>query len=144
MAATSPGQTLPAIPALEAILGQYLASCSAPQPAAGQDSAAASRSLLVQDATAPTEEKTVAAGRHRGQVTGKMLREHFHLPLHTVAKKFGMCTTAFKKLCRRFEIPKWPHRQVSEKHCAVRDMVSWVCSSVLNHSWVSRAAAARH
>ena len=48
----------------------------------------------------------------RGQITGKMLRDHFHLPLHTVAKKFGMCTTAFKKLCRRFEIPKWPHRQV--------------------------------
>lgn len=109
MAAASPGQTLPSIPALEAILGQYLASCSA-QPAAGEDGGAASRSP--QDASAPTEEKT-ASGRHRGQVTGKMLREHFHLPLHTVAKKFGMCTTAFKKLCRRFEIPKWPHRQVS-------------------------------
>ena len=52
--------------------------------------------------------------RRRGHVTGKMLRDNFHLPLHTVAKKFGMCTTAFKKLCRRFEIPKWPHRQVSK------------------------------
>jgi hypothetical protein len=52
--------------------------------------------------------------RRRGHVTGKMLRDNFHLPLHTVAKKFGMCTTAFKKLCRRFEIAKWPHRQVSK------------------------------
>mmetsp|Transcript_21786 Transcript_21786/g.49332 ORF Transcript_21786/g.49332 Transcript_21786/m.49332 type:complete len:651 (-) Transcript_21786:138-2090(-) len=48
----------------------------------------------------------------RGAVTGQMLRENFHLPLHTVAKKFGMCTTAFKKLCRRLDIPKWPHRQL--------------------------------
>jgi hypothetical protein len=48
-----------------------------------------------------------------GEITEKMLRDHFHLPLHTVAKMFGMCTTAFKKLCRRFEIPKWPHRQVA-------------------------------
>ena len=40
-----------------------------------------------------------------GEITEKMLRDHFHLPLHTVAKKFGMCTTALQKLCRRFEIP---------------------------------------
>ena len=31
----------------------------------------------------------------------KVLRDHFHLPLSEVAKKFGMCTTAFKKLCRK-------------------------------------------
>ena len=40
------------------------------------------------------------------------LRQHFHLPLHTAAQKFGICTTAFKKLCRRFGIAKWPHRQL--------------------------------
>lgn len=40
------------------------------------------------------------------------LRQHFHLPLHTAAQKFGICTTAFKKMCRRFGIAKWPHRQL--------------------------------
>jgi len=45
-------------------------------------------------------------------VSQKVLREHFHLPLPTAAKKFGMCTTVFKKLCRRFGIAKWPHRQM--------------------------------
>ena len=34
----------------------------------------------------------------RDTITAKMLKDHFHLPLHTVAKKFGMCTTAFKKM----------------------------------------------
>lgn len=29
------------------------------------------------------------------------LREHFNRPLNEVAKKYGMCTTALKKLCRR-------------------------------------------
>lgn len=38
------------------------------------------------------------------------LRQHFHLPLHSAAQKFGICTTAFKKMCRRFGIAKWPHR----------------------------------
>mmetsp|Transcript_47924 Transcript_47924/g.74845 ORF Transcript_47924/g.74845 Transcript_47924/m.74845 type:complete len:435 (+) Transcript_47924:121-1425(+) len=45
-------------------------------------------------------------------IRGKELRQHFHLPLHTAAQKFGVCTTAFKKLCRRFGIAKWPHRQL--------------------------------
>lgn len=45
-------------------------------------------------------------------ISGKELRQHFHLPLHTAAQKFGICTTAFKKLCRRFGIAKWPHRQL--------------------------------
>jgi len=57
------------------------------------------------------EQDEIHAAR-RGHVTAKELRDHFHLPLHTVAKKFGMCTTAFKKLCRRFGLAKWPHRQL--------------------------------
>lgn len=111
MATLSPGQ-LPAMPALEALLGQYLTYCP-PQPtASGADLGRTTTSDEQLSASFQAAEKAGGAGRHRGQVTGQMLRDNFHLPLHTVAKKFGMCTTAFKKLCRRFEIPKWPHRQV--------------------------------
>ena len=79
-------------------------------------------------AKAPSEaaeggEHEAVAGRRIAAVTGQTLREHFHLPLHTVAQKFGMCTTAFKKMCRRLGIAKWPHRQVGstchEEMCAV-------------------------
>ena len=58
------------------------------------------------------EHLEATGGRRSAPVTGQTLREHFHLPLHTVAQKFGMCTTAFKKMCRRLGIAKWPHRQV--------------------------------
>ena len=58
------------------------------------------------------EHLEATGGRRIAPVTGQTLREHFHLPLHTVAQKFGMCTTAFKKMCRRLGIAKWPHRQV--------------------------------
>ena len=44
------------------------------------------------------------------RTTDRALRDNFHLPLAEVAKKFGMCTTAFKKLCRRQGIMHWPHR----------------------------------
>jgi hypothetical protein len=72
-------------------------------------------------------------------VTQKELREHFHLPLHTVAKKLGMCTTAFKKLCRRFGIAKWPHRQlrgIDKKIAALK--------AELNYSAVDKEIARRH
>lgn len=58
------------------------------------------------------EHLETGGGRRLASVTGQTLREHFHLPLHTVAQKFGMCTTAFKKMCRRLGIMKWPHRQL--------------------------------
>lgn len=72
-------------------------------------------------------------------VTQKELREHFHLPLHTVAKKLGMCTTAFKKLCRRFGIAKWPHRQlrgIDKKIAALK--------AELNYSTVDKESARRN
>jgi hypothetical protein len=72
-------------------------------------------------------------------VTQKELRDHFHLPLHTVAKKFGMCTTAFKKLCRRFGIAKWPHRQlrgIDKKIAALK--------AELNYSTVDKEATRRN
>jgi len=50
-----------------------------------------------------------AAGRP-SRMTDKALRENFHLPLSEVAKRFNMCTTAFKKLCRKQGIMHWPHR----------------------------------
>lgn len=42
------------------------------------------------------------------------LSSHYHLPLNTVAKKFGLCLTALKKICRRYNITRWPHRKVRE------------------------------
>jgi hypothetical protein len=108
------------------MLREYLASCTA-QPVGLGGGGAGAQVVGVTDAAVERNTGTrpratsvahqapvdVALVARRGQITEKMLRDHFHLPLHTVAKKFGMCTTAFKKLCRRFEIPKWPHRQVA-------------------------------
>lgn len=42
----------------------------------------------------------------------KELRDHFNMPLNEVAKKFSMCTTALKKLCRKYGVMQWPHRKL--------------------------------
>jgi len=72
-------------------------------------------------------------------VTEAVLRGHLHLPLQQVANKFGMCTTAFKKLCRRFGIAKWPHRQlrgIDKKIAALK--------AELNYSTVDEESARRN
>jgi hypothetical protein len=40
------------------------------------------------------------------------LRRCFHMPITEVARHFGMCTTLLKKVCRRLNIKRWPHRQI--------------------------------
>ena len=52
----------------------------------------------------------VSVRMYASRLNEKVLRDHFHLPLSEVAKKFGMCTTAFKKLCRKQGVMQWPHR----------------------------------
>ena len=126
------GPVLPSMehsPALGIMLSEYLATCKTQSVGlSGGSNSSGLRANMNADVLngdhgtlgAVEDEKIreMSLVSRRGRITGKMLRDNFHLPLHTVAKKFGMCTTAFKKLCRRFEIPKWPHRQVSKSMTA--------------------------
>jgi len=53
-----------------------------------------------------------AGGARAPMLSEQDLREHFNMPLNEVAKKFGMCTTALKKLCRKYGVMQWPHRKL--------------------------------
>jgi hypothetical protein len=46
------------------------------------------------------------------EITLEQLRRCFHMPITEVARHFGMCTTLLKKVCRRLNIKRWPHRQI--------------------------------
>jgi len=64
---------------------------------------------------ASTPTNSVAGSANNAKVpmlSEKELREHFNMPLNEVAKKFGMCTTALKKLCRKYGVMQWPHRKL--------------------------------
>ena len=53
--------------------------------------------------------------RTRGKaakLTLEVLEDHFHLPMAVVAKKYHVCLTYFKKVCRSHGIMKWPYRKV--------------------------------
>jgi len=42
----------------------------------------------------------------------EVLQNHFHLPMAVVAKKFDVCLTFFKKICRQHGIKRWPYRKL--------------------------------
>nr|CCA24539.1 conserved hypothetical protein [Albugo laibachii Nc14]CCA25972.1 conserved hypothetical protein [Albugo laibachii Nc14] len=58
----------------------------------------------------------IESGRSKNSLTKQIsldeLRAHFDRPIIEVAKKFGICITLMKKICRRNGIKRWPHRQI--------------------------------
>jgi hypothetical protein len=44
------------------------------------------------------------------RVNRKALEGLFHLKLKDAAREIGLCSTTFKKACRRFQIDRWPSR----------------------------------
>jgi len=46
------------------------------------------------------------------KITKEVLESHFHLPMAEVAKKFQVCLTYFKKVCRSHGVKSWPYRKV--------------------------------
>jgi hypothetical protein len=46
-------------------------------------------------------------------LTVQDLSVHFNLPIADAAKKFGVCATVLKKICRSVGIPRWPYRKIT-------------------------------
>jgi len=62
------------------------------------------------------------------------LRRCFHLPLVEVAKRLGVCTTLLKKICRKFGVKKWPHRQIRKIDNCISNLQSAMKRNVDNES----------
>lgn len=50
--------------------------------------------------------------RHGPVIQLDDLKQCFNMPIAAVARKFGICATLLKKICRRHGIQRWPHRQI--------------------------------
>jgi hypothetical protein len=54
------------------------------------------------------------------------LRKQFHIPISEAAKRLNLCNSNLKKLCREFEIMKWPYRQVLGVYKTIQSMESFL------------------
>lgn len=51
--------------------------------------------------------------KQRKDIKLSEIKKYFHLPIASAAKKFGICATLLKKICRTYDIKKWPYRKIS-------------------------------
>ena len=62
-------------------------------------------------------------GKKSHRITREALEEHYDIPLADVARKFDVCLTYLKKICRGHGIKHWPYRkrraQQKWKRCKV-------------------------
>jgi len=66
---------------------------------------------------APVEDKGLSSSKPKAsRITKAVLEAHFHLPMAHVAKKFEMCETYFKRICRQYGVERWPYRQMGGPH----------------------------
>jgi len=52
------------------------------------------------------------SGTASSRIDYETLKRNFHLPMSQVAQELGVCATVLKKLCRQYNIPRWPHRKI--------------------------------
>jgi len=66
----------------------------------------------IQQAFASADGRSHRKGVVSKDITIEQLRRCFHMPITEVSCHFGICTTLLKKVCRRLNIKRWPHRQI--------------------------------
>lgn len=49
---------------------------------------------------------------YKALIEFEKLKAHFGEPMADVARKFGVCTTFFKRICRTHGIKRWPYRKL--------------------------------
>lgn len=73
----------------------------------------------------------------KGTIPLEDLQLHFHLPMAEVAKRFGVCTTFFKKVCRTHGIKRWPFRKLKSLQKKITHLKSFPGNDALDHSKVN-------
>ncbi|KAJ1475406.1 hypothetical protein T484DRAFT_1828551 [Baffinella frigidus] len=70
------------------------------------------RHVTIDDTSSVSPGAKTGAPRSRAVVVGRSILEGMmHLPRNQAAQSLGLCSTTFKKVCRRAGVKKWPYRR---------------------------------
>lgn len=98
-----------------------IAAAASAAPASASASASSSPVLRDASASAPASVSVVRPIANASRnIKFAMLQPHFERPLQEAALKFGVCTTLFKKICRKNGIANWPFRKI----CGLRKSIA--------------------
>mmetsp|Transcript_17120 Transcript_17120/g.25333 ORF Transcript_17120/g.25333 Transcript_17120/m.25333 type:complete len:352 (-) Transcript_17120:254-1309(-) len=56
------------------------------------------------------------------EITLELLQSYYNVPLAELAKELGLSLTLLKKICRKFGIQRWPHRQIRSINKNIQDL----------------------
>jgi hypothetical protein len=56
-------------------------------------------------------------------LTREALEALYHLPIDQASRFLGIGITALKKNCRKFGIPRWPHRKLKSMEKLLQDII---------------------
>eukprot|EP00898_Chlorokybus_atmophyticus_P008253 jgi/Chlat1/8429/Chrsp80S07850 len=68
--------------------------------------------------------KAAAQRKRTAKITLAHLSKQFHLPINAAAKQLGICPTVLKKICRRHNMKRWPHRKSHGINCCMNCIYS--------------------
>jgi hypothetical protein len=55
-------------------------------------------------------------------ITLELLQSYYNVPLAELAKELGLSLTLLKKICRKFGIQRWPHRQIRSLNKSAQEL----------------------
>ncbi|PUZ48460.1 hypothetical protein GQ55_7G246600 [Panicum hallii var. hallii] len=72
---------------------------------------------------APTVQKQPRANRkHIDSITLVEIAQYFHLPIREASKTLKIGVSILKRKCRKYGIPRWPHRKIKSLESLINDL----------------------
>ncbi|CAN6275207.1 unnamed protein product [Urochloa humidicola] len=90
----------------------------------------------------PVQQQSRTNRNHVHSITLVDIAQCFHLPIREASKSLKIGVSALKAKCRKYGIPRWPHRKIKSLDSLIRDL-EYVLATEDAHQeeWLQSAAA---
>ncbi|CAN6247740.1 unnamed protein product [Urochloa humidicola] len=91
----------------------------------------------------PVQNQTTSNRNRVHSITLFDIAQYFHLPIKEASKALKIGVSALKAKCRKYGIPRWPHRKIKSLDSLIRDL-EYVLTTEDAHQeeWLQRKDAA--
>ncbi|CAL5018340.1 unnamed protein product [Urochloa decumbens] len=92
---------------------------------------------------APSVQKQPRANRKRVHSIALVdIAQYFHLPIKEASKALEIGVSALKGKCRKYGIPRWPHRKIKSLNSLIHDLEYVLTTEDADQEWLQNKDAA--
>jgi len=70
----------------------------------------------------PVQKQPRANRKHIDNITLAEIAQYFHLPIREASKTLKIGVSILKRKCRKYGIPRWPHRKIKSLESLISDL----------------------